>query len=373
MKRLHIYIVLLSALLGSFCHKKKYPESAVVNDSVYGFTAIIGNKAVSLAAGLNDYYMFSSYSQGADSVYRFAGSLKQTNCTDCRNSINIQINDFRVSEVNGPMQLDALFFPHELGIVSGTSVYTAHFQSQFNKTAGSYFWDFGDGTTAAGAGEIWHSYKKQGNYAVRLKITSDNGCESTIRQVKTIGSASYRTDIGVSSLSGNTISFKSSVTGGKQPYSYLWNFGDGQSSSDANPSHTYAIGGGHPVSLTVTDADNRSTLSEYNAVTQHDNSSCAANFTLPEVQELPNGDIDMILSKIVISWTDENGVIYTSDSEEQPADSHFRIVSVEEAGTNENGQPIIRLHVTFSCTVYNNSEALKITNAEATIAVAYKK
>ncbi|HYF80581.1 MAG TPA: PKD domain-containing protein [Symbiobacteriaceae bacterium] len=37
--------------------------------------------------------------------------------------------------------------------------------------------------------------------------------------------------------------------------SYLWDFGDGTSSADENPAHTYGAPGTYPVTLTVTDAD----------------------------------------------------------------------------------------------------------------------
>ena len=40
--------------------------------------------------------------------------------------------------------------------------------------------------------------------------------------------------------------------------SYNWDFGDGNNSSTANPSHTYATAGSYTVSLTVTDDDNAS-------------------------------------------------------------------------------------------------------------------
>jgi hypothetical protein len=43
------------------------------------------------------------------------------------------------------------------------------------------------------------------------------------------------------------------VTGGIAPYSYLWEFGDGETSTDENPSHSYDDSGYYTVSLTVTD------------------------------------------------------------------------------------------------------------------------
>lgn len=49
------------------------------------------------------------------------------------------------------------------------------------------------------------------------------------------------------------VDFRSSVQGGESPYTYLWRFGDGQESTQANPSHTYDSEGSYTVVLTVTD------------------------------------------------------------------------------------------------------------------------
>jgi len=51
-----------------------------------------------------------------------------------------------------------------------------------------------------------------------------------------------------------TVSFTSSITGGVPPYRYAWAFGDGATSSDANPVHTYSAPGGYRVAFVVTDA-----------------------------------------------------------------------------------------------------------------------
>ncbi len=50
-----------------------------------------------------------------------------------------------------------------------------------------------------------------------------------------------------------SVSFTGSATGGSEPYTYNWDFGDGGSSADQNPSHTYSEEGDYTVIFTVTD------------------------------------------------------------------------------------------------------------------------
>ena len=53
-----------------------------------------------------------------------------------------------------------------------------------------------------------------------------------------------------------TINFQSTTSGGLPPYTYLWDFGDGTSSTLANPTHTFASVGPYNISLTVNDQEN---------------------------------------------------------------------------------------------------------------------
>jgi len=51
-----------------------------------------------------------------------------------------------------------------------------------------------------------------------------------------------------------TISFLSNISGGDAPYSYLWDFGNGDSSSDAEPVYMYPTAGDYTITLTVEDS-----------------------------------------------------------------------------------------------------------------------
>ncbi|WP_439627626.1 PKD domain-containing protein [Gemmata sp.] len=50
------------------------------------------------------------------------------------------------------------------------------------------------------------------------------------------------------------VDFTVTPSGGVGPYTYLWTFGDGETSTDQNPSHTYEEAGPYSPSVTVTDA-----------------------------------------------------------------------------------------------------------------------
>ncbi len=52
---------------------------------------------------------------------------------------------------------------------------------------------------------------------------------------------------------GQPVRFESDVSGGFSPYSYEWDFGDGETGNEANPTHIYDDEGWHSVRLTVTD------------------------------------------------------------------------------------------------------------------------
>lgn len=54
-------------------------------------------------------------------------------------------------------------------------------------------------------------------------------------------------------LINQPVQFTGSATGGYRPYNWLWNFGDGQTSTVQNPTHAYINPGNYTVTLTVTD------------------------------------------------------------------------------------------------------------------------
>ena len=73
-------------------------------------------------------------------------------------------------------------------------------------------------------------------------------------------------------LINQPVQFSGSATGGYRPYSWLWNFGDGQTSNLQNPTHSYVNPGNYTVTLTVTDdSDNTSSDTTWAKIKESNN------------------------------------------------------------------------------------------------------
>lgn len=111
------------------------------------------------------------------------------------------------------------------------------------------------------------------NTAVDVEVTDlATGCTDTLSKALTYTPAntSCQGDTGapvadfIFSLSGGgsrQVFFEDRSTGGK-PTSYLWEFGDGTSSAQQNPQHTYAADGTYTVTLTVSNSAGSNSISK---------------------------------------------------------------------------------------------------------------
>ncbi len=116
-------------------------------------------------------------------------------------------------------------------------------------------WIFGDGSGSS-ATDPTHTYTANGSYTVTLIATGSNGCTDTlvksnyIQIQEPIVDFSSPPDSGCAPL---VVSFIPNVTSVDPVVSYLWNFGDGNTSTQSNPTHTYPVGV-YTVQLIITTA-----------------------------------------------------------------------------------------------------------------------
>ncbi|QCK14654.1 PKD domain-containing protein [Mangrovivirga cuniculi] len=114
----------------------------------------------------------------------------------------------------------------------------------------SYEWDFGDGTIVTGYAPGTHTYAEAGNYIITLTV-SDGGCIEQISQQVTISPSGPIADfvfepwVGCSPLTVYFTNLSENAT------NYLWDFGDGNTSAEIDPIHSYRSPGIYEVSLTA--------------------------------------------------------------------------------------------------------------------------
>jgi len=126
-------------------------------------------------------------------------------------------------------------------------------------------WDFGDGNTDTGNSGISHTYEQDGSYKVSLEVEFEDGCVVVHCENVDIESCSENIDISFDTSNDQCdIQFTPSVTGGV-PTGYNWDFGDGTTSAEEQPSYSYSVSGEYNVCLTVT-FDDGSELSSCNSV-----------------------------------------------------------------------------------------------------------
>ncbi len=138
----------------------------------------------------------------------------------------------------------------------------------------SWSWTFGDGATSTEQNPA-HTYAADGIYEVTLTIVTADSCTSTTTEHICIGNgggwegpdcqAMFYFTQDSSDLA--TFYFQDYSLG--NPTSWLWNFGDGNTSDEQNPTHTYATAGVYIVTLTISSANCENTV--YMLVVTDDN------------------------------------------------------------------------------------------------------
>ena len=122
-------------------------------------------------------------------------------------------------------------------------------------TIASYAWNFGDGAAASGATSS-HTYATAGSYTISLTVTDNQGATGTVTHSVTVPAANIAPVAAFSfTTSGLSAIFDSSASADADGTitSYLWDFGDSKTGTDASPTHTYTLSGSYVASLTVTD------------------------------------------------------------------------------------------------------------------------
>jgi PKD repeat protein len=126
-----------------------------------------------------------------------------------------------------------------------------------------FAWNFGDGGTGGNLEQISHVFTTDGPFEVNVTARDELGIVREFSMNMSIAlnlSIAGRWDLGAAPLDE---SFASRVTGGTPGYSYLWRFGDGGTSTQADPTYVYSIPGLYLATLIVNDRSGQGAVSSW--------------------------------------------------------------------------------------------------------------
>lgn len=122
----------------------------------------------------------------------------------------------------------------------------------------SFVWDFGDGQTSSEASPA-HAYAQHGRYQVTLTASNPYGAATATDWLEVRYPPTADFNVVTEALVGQAVVF-TNATVGAEPLTYAWDFGDGTTSAEANPTHVYAAADNYRVRLTATNEYDSSSL-----------------------------------------------------------------------------------------------------------------
>jgi kumamolisin len=150
-------------------------------------------------------------------------------------------------------------------VTSGVNPLSVSFTDSSLNSPTSWLWDFGDGSTSTSQNPS-HTYVTNGSFTVKLTATNSSGSNSLPKPAfitvtptlqPPVVSFSVSTANGITPL---TVTFNNTTT--NNPTTWLWQFGDGQTSTAKTPTHTYTTVGSFTVSLKATNAAGNNSLTK---------------------------------------------------------------------------------------------------------------
>lgn len=234
------------------------------------------------------------------------------------------IFDFQVCTNPGGNGCQAIFHYY-----SGDDSLSIQFIDDSWGAINSWTWDFGDGNTSTEQNPL-HIYPATGDYLASLTISGDS-CSSTTEMLVRVmnnnaGDCEAMFHYYPDNNNPNSIQFIDDSWGNID--NWTWDFGDGLTSTEQNPEHTYADEGEYMVILTV-DGDSNQCYSVYSELVSVGDTigpgNCQAMFySYPDDADyltINFRDMSMVGNGIVVSWHWDFGDGNTSE-EQNPVNTY---------------------------------------------------
>lgn len=199
------------------------------------------------------------------------------------------------------------------GFSVDTSALTATFTDTSTDSDGEivgWLWDFGDGNTSTEQNPVY-TYSSAGTYSVSLTVTDDGGATNTISNSVTVANdnnapvADFSYDVNLLTVS---LTDANSDSDG-QIVDWLWDLGDGNTSTEQNPVHTYAASGTYNISLVVTDDDGASNSVSSSVSASDCVSDCGETYANNDPLVIDDNDWLSLRSSITVDRVGDSGLV----------------------------------------------------------------
>jgi gliding motility-associated-like protein len=141
-----------------------------------------------------------------------------------------------------------------------------------------YLWTLGDGTTEI-TRDVTHSYAQPGDYTVKMLVTSDMGCaDSTTTKVKVLKYAVADFFVEPVCVNLRLPLTNKTINSSGTPLNFLWDFGNGHTSTEINPVYSYPAPGTFTLKLSVNSNLCPQTITEKQQVLIIDGPAIAARY-----------------------------------------------------------------------------------------------
>ena len=189
----------------------------------------------------------TSTEQGPSHIYVTAGTY----------TVTLNASNAYGYNVSAPVTITVLEPPaaaFTANVTEGNAPLTVQFTDESTGNVTAWLWDFGDGNTSTDQNPV-HTYESPGNYTVSLNASNAYGFSTETRVDYITVLKSPAAAFTATPTEGNaplTVQFTDESTGNVT--AWLWDFGDGNTSTEQNPVHTYESPGNYTVSLNASNA-----------------------------------------------------------------------------------------------------------------------
>lgn len=355
---------ILSLVLLSGCKEKNNPEGET-GSPVFSVSGTANGIPVTFSAGVNDYYMSTSYSRDSLDIYVFKGLLSRRDCSRCGPSLSISFRNYTHSY---PFNKDSALFAGTREFVSQLNpvetYYLLRCYSSFSGTkTPAISWDFGNSRYSTDPNPVVN-FPTSGIYNITCSAIYP-GCYSELNQpiFLTPTRVGKSTDFSVNYPDTHIVLLNSIPV--SNTASVTWDFGDGQTGLGTIIKHTYSTPGMYKVCMQyVLGLDTMQLCKNVNTL---DFNRCKVNYRF--TSELITDSLHF--NDVLVEWRDDKGILYSSGAVHQPQSSLFKILEVSDYQLNEKGEKTRKLKVMFTCLVSDGLNTVQLTDINATIAVAY--